>query len=246
MSILYDLRAKSSESGDQMKYSSTQLCNLANVSKKALRHYDKLGILSPSTIDDNGYWYYNDTDLNKLQLVRNLQVLGFSLKEIKLNLETDCSLLRKSIESKKQYLEEEILQYELAKRLLDKIESKEELDVLQAVSESIEEEHLDWYKKNLQPNQYKLVEDMFAHEDNMTDHGKLIECFQDFKTALTQKNETQINLINTQIRTIFYKYGLDDETIRFIVKAFLQSNLEGPFTQRILSVKEVVKLMSYF
>lgn len=228
-----------------MLYTSTKICELANVSKKTLRHYDKLGILSPSEVQENGYWFYNQQDLDQLQLIRNLQVLGFTLKEIKLNLDNDCNLLRQSIDSKKQYLDEQILQLNLAKRLLQKIESKENMKVLDAISESMEEEHLEWYQKNLQPAQYKLVEDMFLNPNIMEDHMKLIECFRAFKSVTSLKDQDQLNLVYASIKNIFYKYDLNDETIHFLVKAILQSNLEGPLSQRFLSVKDVVKLLNH-
>lgn len=103
-----------------MKYSSSDLSNLANVTKKALRHYDKLSLLSPSIIDDNGYWYYTAQDLDKLQLIKNLQTMGFSLKEIKSNLDTDCQLLRDQLPDKMTYINEQLLQLAMAKRLIKK------------------------------------------------------------------------------------------------------------------------------
>lgn len=73
-----------------MEYTSTDFTYLSNITKKTLRHYHKIALLSPSKIDTNGYWYYNDESLNTIQLIKNLQLSGFSLNEIKENLKTDC------------------------------------------------------------------------------------------------------------------------------------------------------------
>lgn len=59
---------------------------LSGVSIRSLRHYDKLGLLSPSKAE-NGYRYYSDADLSRLQTILFYKYLGFSLKEIKVLLE---------------------------------------------------------------------------------------------------------------------------------------------------------------
>lgn len=54
-----------------------------NVSRRTLHFYHDLGLLSPSYIKDNGYRYYNDNDLIKLQTILSLKDLGLNLEEIK-------------------------------------------------------------------------------------------------------------------------------------------------------------------
>ncbi|MEJ7152903.1 MerR family transcriptional regulator [Staphylococcus ureilyticus] len=54
-----------------------------NVSRRTLHFYHDLGLLSPSYIKGNGYRYYNDNDLIKLQTILSLKDLGLNLEEIK-------------------------------------------------------------------------------------------------------------------------------------------------------------------
>ena len=54
----------------------------SGVSQRTLRHYDQLGLLSPSYRADNGYRYYNKDDFSRLQQINILKTFGFSLKEI--------------------------------------------------------------------------------------------------------------------------------------------------------------------
>lgn len=225
-----------------MNYSSTQLSTIGNVSKKTLRHYDKLNLLAPIINEENGYWYYDEDALNKLQLIRNLQLLGFTLKEIKNNLDNDCSLLRLNIGEKKRYLDEQMIQLEIAKRLLLKIEGKSDKDIYEAMNESFEEEHLEWYKKNLDETQFELVEKMLSHPDSMADHENMMMSLNTFKSALSKKNKKTLQSSISSLKKTFYKYDLADETIYFLIESFLKSNLEGPISQRILTVKEVVCL----
>ena len=123
---MYDLRSKSREKSEKMKYNSTEVTKRASITKKTLRHYDKIGILKP-IIDDNGYWYYKEKDLTTLQLIQTLQVMGFTLKEIKQSMESKFVDLREQILNKRNYIKEQMMQLDLASRLIDKIDKKDTL-----------------------------------------------------------------------------------------------------------------------
>lgn len=229
-----------------MKYSSSDLSNMANVTKKTLRHYEKMEILIPSIIDHNGYWYYTAEDLDKLQLIKNLQTMGFSLKEIKTNLDTDCQLLRELLSEKLNFINEQMIQLELAKRMIKKINSSTELSVYEAIKLSLDEEHLLWYKENLPEDQYNLVLDMMNKPQSYDDHNAIIEIIKSTKPLIKKKNHVLLQEKIKEIYLIFKKYNLSDDTVELLVESFLKSNLEGPLSLRVLSVKEVVYLLNMF
>lgn len=226
-----------------MKYTSTEICTLANVTKKTLRHYDKIGLLSPSLINDNGYWYYDDQALETIQLIKNLQVIGYSLKEIKGYLLNDFQGLRISIPDKLRFIDEQIIQLELAKRLLRKLEIKKELDPYEAVNESMDEEHIEWYEKNLQPDQYNLVKDLMEDPNSMVIHEKLVDYLYKLKPYIQERNLEDINKTLDQIRALFLNPNFEKNTVDKLIESFLKSNLEGPLSRRILTVSEVVYLL---
>lgn len=58
------------------------------VSVRALRYYDKIGLLRPQEISDAGYRLYDDTALFRLQKILLLRELQFSLKDIGLILDS--------------------------------------------------------------------------------------------------------------------------------------------------------------
>lgn len=61
------------------------------VTVKTLRHYEQKGLLLPDEVDEwTGYRYYTVDQMQKLNTIRNLQRLGFSLDEIK-ELHEQCS-----------------------------------------------------------------------------------------------------------------------------------------------------------
>lgn len=65
-----------------MNYSTGQFAKLANVTERTIRYYDKIGLLKPSFVMENGYRRYTQSDLLKLQKILSLKHMGFSLEEI--------------------------------------------------------------------------------------------------------------------------------------------------------------------
>ena len=61
-----------------------EFSQLMQVTVKTLRHYELKGLLLPDEVDEwTGYRYYSIDKMQKLQAIRDLQRLGFSLDEIK-------------------------------------------------------------------------------------------------------------------------------------------------------------------
>lgn len=60
-----------------------ELAKLSGVSKRALRYYDEIGLLTPSDTGDNGYRQYSTTDIDRLQQILFYRELDFKLDEIK-------------------------------------------------------------------------------------------------------------------------------------------------------------------
>ena len=61
-----------------------EFSKLMQVTVKTLRHYEQKRLLIPDEVDEwTGYRYYNIEQMQKLQNIRDLQRLGFSLDEIK-------------------------------------------------------------------------------------------------------------------------------------------------------------------
>lgn len=65
-----------------MEWSIQQIARLAGTTSRTLRHYDDLGLVPPSRVGDNGYRYYDEPALVRLQRVLLLRELGLGLSEI--------------------------------------------------------------------------------------------------------------------------------------------------------------------
>ena len=61
-----------------------EFSQMMQVTVKTLRHYEQKGILFPCKVDEwTGYRYYSVEQMQRLNTIRQLQSLGFSLDEIK-------------------------------------------------------------------------------------------------------------------------------------------------------------------
>lgn len=71
-------------------YSIGEFSKINRITPKALRHYDRIGLLTPASVDDwTGYRYYSPDQLPLIRKIIMLKDLGFSLKEIRDMIEND-------------------------------------------------------------------------------------------------------------------------------------------------------------
>lgn len=107
-------------------YQIGELSKLYGIGTDSLRYYEKIGILNPKR-GANNYRMYNISDIIKLNILRELRAIGFSLKEIKahladFNLEKTLALFEKEIEQIDQKTAELAL---LKNQLIDRIQEIE-------------------------------------------------------------------------------------------------------------------------
>ena len=65
-----------------MVYTVKQLADLAGVSVRTLHYYDEIGLLPPERGSGNGYRYYGEADILRLQQILFYKELGLGLDEI--------------------------------------------------------------------------------------------------------------------------------------------------------------------
>jgi DNA-binding transcriptional MerR regulator len=64
-------------------YTVRQLSKLAGVTPRTLHHYDQIGLLKPTQVGENGYRYYGEQALLRLQQILLYRELDLPLEEIK-------------------------------------------------------------------------------------------------------------------------------------------------------------------
>ena len=65
-----------------MEYTISQLADLAGVTTRTLRWYDRIGLLRPLRAADNGYRLYGGDQVDRLQHILFYRALGVDLKQI--------------------------------------------------------------------------------------------------------------------------------------------------------------------
>lgn len=104
-------------------YKTGEFAKMANLSIRTIRYYDKIGLLKPSKIADNGYRMYSDKDFMKLQKILSLKYLGFSLDDIFSMTVNDSYLsLQQSLSLQKKMIDQKIEQLQNIKLSLEKTE----------------------------------------------------------------------------------------------------------------------------
>lgn len=70
--------------GRQKYYSIGEVSKICNISKKTLRFYDKIGIISPDLIsEENNYRFYSRETLLFIPVIKYFKQMGFRLEEMK-------------------------------------------------------------------------------------------------------------------------------------------------------------------
>lgn len=89
-----------------------EIADFFGVSRKAMRLYEKKGIIKPVEVDaENGYRYYSADQVQQLNALLELKALGFSLDEIKkvVDGKTPKELLIRMLQKKQQTWQEAII-----------------------------------------------------------------------------------------------------------------------------------------
>ena len=131
-------------------YKTGQFAHLANVSERTIRYYDKIGLLKPSFVMENGYRQYSDLDLLKLQKIISLKHLGFRIEEI-FPMVMDNTNLKESFDLQIDLIEDKISHLQSLKDALKKASQTPDLSwnmILSLVQLSNEETNIIEQYKN--------------------------------------------------------------------------------------------------
>ena len=88
-----------------MKLKIREFAKLTGVSVRTLHFYDEIGLLKPSSVDEqNGYRYYDEYSLTQMQEILFYRELVFPLKEIRIILSSPDYDKQNALKEQKQLL----------------------------------------------------------------------------------------------------------------------------------------------
>ncbi|MDR3594043.1 MerR family transcriptional regulator [Clostridium sp.] len=107
-------------------YSIGELVKQLNINKETIRYYERIGLISETTRDKNGYRIYTKEDIEKIKFILIVKNFGFSLKEISTLIHDeiicgDIKSIKKIVEDKVNEINNKINQLDATKRLLEKV-----------------------------------------------------------------------------------------------------------------------------
>lgn len=135
-----------------MNYSTGKFAKLANVTERTIRYYDKIGLLKPSFVMENGYRRYTQSDLLKLQKILSLKHMGFSLEEIYPMVSKEPNI-KESFSMQIDLLDSQIKHLQVIR------------DFMESFVQNVDEKNIDW-------NQIISLLQMFNIESNIVEQYK--------------------------------------------------------------------------
>ena len=91
-----------------------QLARRSGVPIDTVRHYEKIGLLRPSTRLASGYRRYGDAEQKRLRFIRRAKDLGFTLDEIRsllaLSAGSDVARIRRAANARLEDIERRIVE----------------------------------------------------------------------------------------------------------------------------------------
>ncbi len=172
-------------------FRSSEIAAYCAVSKKAIRHYKKLGLLEPSYIDNNNYWYFNIESVERLNLIQKLKRLNLSLEEIKDFFMKDHNTQLRMITRRMEALEESLRELEDSISLADQILALEGDSFVEKISKIEKKDHDEWIAQQTDKTMAHLHE-IYAKEKHAKEHHKIIEILKDIKIHLDRGYKEQL------------------------------------------------------
>lgn len=162
-------------------YQISELARQAGLSRSTLLYYEKIGLIRGRRMP-NGYRAYDELDLQRLRLIRELRAGGLHLKEIAtvLAAKLDPALLRRRLGQ----LDREIAEKQRARNLLAGLLGERSLtEWHMSLNALAPDAHLDWlitqgFSDKDALRLKWLSKDMNEHETYMTDFMKIFETLE--------------------------------------------------------------------
>ncbi len=204
---------------------------IAQVSTRALRLYDKLGLLKPAQVDPSSdYRYYSIEQLPRLNRILALKDLGFSLDQIAEVLRSDLSAeqLRGMLTMKRAEVERRVAaeQAQLARiaARLRQIEQEDALDAYEVVV------------KRIEPQWLAAVSGVIS--DYITSEPTFIQLFAELDAFLAHSG---VRNIGPRLG-LFYELGSHDHAIHVRAGMLLPTRIPGNERVEIVQLRGVERM----
>ena len=157
-------------------YTVKQLASLAGITPRTLHHYDQIGLLKPSRVGDNGYRYYGEKALLRLQQILLYRELDMPLESIRLVLEARDFDVLGALEDHKGELRKRAARIERLIATVDDtilhLQGKKEMSEKQLFEPFNEEQQAEYEKEAMSMYDPKIVKESNRRWKNLTREEK--------------------------------------------------------------------------
>lgn len=220
------------------------------MSVRALHHYDEIGLLVPMLRTPSGHRLYQQSDVERLQQIQSLRVMGIPLDEVKRLLDGAATTARSVIDLHLARLHEQIaLQNRLAERLetlaahMDRVEGASIDDLCQII------QAMTTIDKYFTPEQLDVLRDRRTSitEEHMHDvrdsWNEIIPKVRNAMAANVDPTSPEILAIAARWKTLVEEFTGGDPKIANAVRTMYQN--EGPLLQQQLGEVPTQEMFVY-
>lgn len=216
-----------------------QVADLLGITPKTIRHYHKLGLLPVPEREDNGYRVYRVQSLYRINLIKSLKRIGFSLSDIQQIIDADSpdEQLHHELRRMKQDVDAQIAELQSRQELIHSLISKEatldetqqpEFPVIIDMMPPSFIENLN----NLSPEIMTLEKTLYNQLDSFQWGAEYEELLQKLGTLLAENPEI-MQALETAFERAKHIAPDDDETLHTLAMQ-LAEKIDGTPLQNLL------------
>jgi DNA-binding transcriptional MerR regulator len=139
-----------------------QLSKMAGITRRTLHYYDEIGLLKPTRVGANGYRYYGDEALLRLQQILLYRALDMPLEDIQKIMERPGFDVLSALESHQAELRKRIAHLErmihTVEQTINHLEGKQEMSQQQLFEAFSEEQQAEYEKEAMQIYDPEIVQ----------------------------------------------------------------------------------------
>jgi DNA-binding transcriptional MerR regulator len=188
------MKRKQMKETSESTYQAIEFARMAGVTVRTLHHYDRIGLLKPSSHTSAGYRLYRKQDLVRLQQIVTLKFIGFPLSQIKKLLNRNSFDLAEALLQQREIIAEKRQQLDLAIEAIEKAQgllAKNDEPDWEAFKQIIEvinmQNNMDWTKKYYSEEAKQKIQERAA-----TTPSEVIEQGQRDWATLIREVETAV------------------------------------------------------
>jgi len=200
---------------------------LAGVTVRTLHHYDRLGLLKPTSRTSNGFRLYGERDFARLQQILTLKFIGFSLSQIKeildrreFDLSETLRLQRNVIRTQRDRLNLALEAINRAEQTFEKSNSTDWESYKEIIEVINMEQNMNWTKKYYSENAQAKIEKrkhLWSPELQEKVTRDWAELVADIEAAMadgTKPNETRAQALASRWRSLVNEFTGGDREIQ--------------------------------